>query len=207
MNIVISLIVAGMFAGSAYFYPQLPTQLPTHWNIAGNIDGYMDKMYGAWLFPFLTLAMFFSFKVIPFLDPKKDKYKLFQHEWIIIQTAFIAFFAYMHFVVLHASLFPRTNSVPLIFIGLGSLFILIGNYLSKIRQNYFIGIRVPWTLSNEENWNKTHRFASWCFVTAGIVVLLESYFQWYSPIVVLSSLGIASLAPMAYSFILYRKNK
>ncbi len=97
--------------------------------------------------------------------------------------------------------------MPLMFIGLGSLFILLGNYLSKIRQNYFIGIKTPWTIENEENWNKTHRFASWCFVIVGIITLIEAYFVWYAPVIIFGGIMVAAFLPIIYSFLIFKKNE
>ena len=91
------------------------------------------------------------------------------------------------------------------FVGLGVLFILLGNYLSKIRQNYFIGIRVPWTLASEENWNKTHRFASWCFVATGIIILVEAFLIWYAPVLIFTSIMLSALLPIVYSLLLFKK--
>ena len=156
--------------------------------------------------PVMVVLFFVLFRIIPSLDPKKEKYRLFAREWEIIQTGFIGFFAYLHFIILYLSLHPEVPIMPLMFIGIGSLFILLGNYLSKIRQNYFIGIKVPWTLADEDNWNKTHRFASWCFVIAGIVTIAEAFFFWYAPVVILGGIFLASGLPIIYSFLLFKQS-
>jgi len=203
INLVIILL---MFAVSFILYPKLPELLPMHWNIMGEVDNYMPKSLAVWVMPLLTAVMFIAFRVIPSFDPKKDKYRLFKREWEILQTVFIGFFAYLQFIIFYISLNPATEMVPLMFLGLGALFIILGNYLSKIRQNYFIGIKVPWTLANEDNWNKTHRFASWCFVIAGIATLVEAYFIWYAPVVIFGSIILAVILPVIYSFLLFKKS-
>jgi uncharacterized membrane protein len=91
------------------------------------------------------------------------------------------------------------------FSGLGFLFMLIGNYLSKIRQNYFIGIKLPWTLANEDNWNKTHRLAAWAFVLAGLVFILEAIVLFYPAWVLGSSILLATVGPMIYSYVLSKQ--
>lgn len=207
MNKIINfLIILSMVVAGYIFYPQLPNRLPIHWNIHGQVDNYAPKNQAVWMFPLITLAIYILFQFLPRLDPKKDKYKLFQKEWEIIQTAFIIFFGYMQFITFYVTLNKNVNMMPLMFIGLGSLFILLGNYLSKIRQNYFIGIKVPWTLSSEENWNKTHRYASWCFVIAGMLTLVEAYFLWFAPVIIFGSIMLASLLPIIYSYLLYKKS-
>lgn len=196
-----------IYVVSIFLYPRLPEQMPTHWNISGEIDSYMAKGIAIILFPSLSLFVFILFQVLPHLDPKKDKYRLFDKEWEIIQTGIIGFFSYLNVITLYVSLNPGTDILPLLFIGIGSLFVLIGNYLSKIRQNYFIGIKVPWTLSSEENWNKTHRFASWSFVIMGIVTIAEAYFLWFAPVVIFGGFFIAAGLPIVYSFLLFKKEK
>lgn len=206
MKKINGIIISLMFLASLFLLPVLPAQLPMHWNVRGEVDNFMPKGIAVWIFPGLTLILFFLFRLLPQLDPKKEKYKLFEREWQVLQTAFIVFVAYLQFVVFYLSLNPGRSILPLMFIGLGTLFIVIGNYLSKIRQNYFIGIKVPWTLASEDNWNKTHRFASWCFVAAGIVILAEAYFLAETPVLVLGSLFIAAGLPILYSFLLFKKS-
>jgi len=81
----------------------------------------------------------------------------------------------------------------------------MGNYLSKIRQNYFIGIKVPWTLSDEENWNQTHRFASWCFVAVGLLMMQNALTLIFPPGVIFVSIMLSAFWPMLYSFLLHEK--
>jgi uncharacterized membrane protein len=194
-----------MFLGSTLIYSYLPQQIPMHWNIQGQVDSYMPKNIGVWVTPLMTLFIWILFQVLPNFDPKKNKYKFFQKEWQILQTAFVGFFTYIHTVVLYISINPKIDMMPFMFTGLGILFILLGNYLSKIRQNYFIGIKVPWTLSNEDNWNKTHRFASWCFVGAGIITLFGTMLPRSSAIIIFISIMMAAFLPIIYSFLLFKK--
>ncbi len=198
-------LISIMFLGSYLFYQYLPAQLPMHWNIMGQVDNYMPKNQAVLLMPTMTLFIWILFLVLPNFDPKKDKYKLFQKEWQIIQTTFIGFFFYLHFLIFYISTNSKVQMLPFMFIGLGTFFILLGNYLSKIRQNYFIGVKTPWSLSSEDNWNKTHRYASWCFVIAGIVTLIEATFVWHAPVVIFGSIMLASILPMVYSFLLFKK--
>jgi len=205
MKIVNAVLIVFMFLIGIFLYPQLPDQIPMHWNVMGQIDGYMSKPIGVWFMPVLTILMYISFQIFPNFDPKKNKYKLFKHEWEIMQMAMVGFFTYMQCIILYLTLHPTVSIMPLMFIGLGTLFILMGNYMSKIRQNYFIGVKVPWTLSSEDNWNKTHRFASWCFVIAGIFTLAEAFFVWQAPVIIFGSIMLAAFLPMIYSFLLYKK--
>ncbi len=200
------LLVLLSFLISFFAYPHLPAQLPIHWNVYGQVDNQAPKTVVVWLTPVLMLAIFVLFSFLPQFDPKKKQYKLFDKEWRIIKTSIIAFFVYLQVVIFHLSLNPAVRIEPFMFTGLGVLFMVIGNFLSKIRQNYFIGVKLPWTLNNEDNWNKTHRFAAWCFVVAGLISLLEAFFVFQSSVIVLGSLILAVILPIIYSFWLYQKN-
>ena len=197
-------IIGLMILVSVVALPILPAQIPMHWNIVGEIDGWMPKQQAVWFFPLIVGAMWLMFQFLPKFDPKREKYVLFQPEWNMMQAALIGFFAYLQLITFYIALNPSVEMLPLMFIGLGALFILIGNYMSKIRQNYFIGVRLPWTLASEENWNKTHRYASWCFVIAGILTLVEAYAIWYAPVVILGSIFLSVILPTIYSFLLFK---
>lgn len=204
MKFVNLFLIIALFVGSIWFYPALPAQIPTHWNLQGNIDSYQPKQYAVWFIPVLATVIWGLFQVLPKLDPNKHKYVQFEKEWRIIQTGMLLFFTYLHFVIFYLAINPGVKMMPLMFIGFGSLLILLGNYMSKIRQNYFIGIKLPWTLASEENWNKTHRFASWCYVIAGIITLIQAVSPWQMPILVFASILFATLLPSLYSFLFFK---
>lgn len=196
-----------MVIANIIFYGYLPANIPIHWNIYGQIDSYMAKNIGIWLMPIISIVMVIFFKYIPSFDPKKSKYKLFQKEWNIMQTAILGFLVYMHFLMLYFAVYPGANFMNIFFVGFGTFFVLIGNYMSKIRQNYFIGVRTPWTLDNEDNWNKTHRYASWCFVITGIITIIEAFVLWLPAVIIFSSIIISAIFPILYSFLLYKKKE
>lgn len=185
-------------------FPYLPESVPMHWNIKGEVDNYMAKPSAAIFFPVIIVAMILLFRIIPKLDPRKEKYKLFEHEWNIIQSGLLGFFLYIQAVVFYISINPTTPMMPAMFVGLGLLFILLGNYLSKIRQNYFIGIKLPWTMADEDNWNKTHRYASKIFVAAGILAVVQAVIPFLPPSAIFIAIISAAILPTIYSFLLYK---
>ena len=134
-------------------------------------------------------------------DPKKNNHPekiLHLVLWIIPVLSVL-----LHVVVYAVALGKevRVEMVMPVFIGL--LFTVIGNYLPKCKQNYTIGIKIPWTLSSEENWNRTHRFAGWLWTFCGIAIMLTAFFGgfWIFTIVVL----LMVFAPIIYSYLLFRK--
>lgn len=199
------LLVILSFVGSIVARPYLPDQIPMHWNVAGEIDSYANKDYGVFYLPLMMLAMLVLFYFLPKIDPKKDNYEIFKKEWQIIRAGIIVFFAYLQGVIIYTSINSTTDIRPLMFVGLGALFVLIGNYLSKVRQNYFLGVKLPWTLASEDNWNKTHRFASWTFVLAGLVFLIEAVFPFYSELIIGLAIFSAIALPILYSYWIFRK--
>jgi len=188
-------------------FPKLPEQVPTHWNIHGQVDSYSTKAIGAFFLPVISLAILVGFQVLPNLDPKKKKYQLFRREWEIIQTGLLGFFAYLHGLILYTALNPDVDVGKGVVVGIGSLLVLIGNYMGKIRQNYFLGIRTPWTLANEHVWNKTHRFASWFFVIGGLLMIVNGLMCGVMPQVFFLLIVSAVVLPVIYSLAVFKKKE
>ncbi len=182
-------------------WDQLPEQIATHFNMHGQADGYSSRLFTIFGMPgLLALIQTFCYFVTT-NDPKKEQIhsKIFTIVlWIVPVVT----------IVTMTMLYMNALNIPvaihsIVYILIGMLFILLGNYMHKIKQNYTIGIRVPWTLNSEQNWNQTHRFASWVFILAGMICLIDTFFD--SLAVMIISLLIASFLPILYSFILYKK--
>ena len=180
---------------------QLPEKMPTHWNAAGEVDGWSSKAFAVFGLPLIMVAAQWLCMLGTAADPKRKNHPekvLHLVLWIIPVLS----------VVLHAVTYATAlgHSVPIevvmpILIGL--IFTIIGNYMPKCKQNYTIGIKIPWTLDNEENWNKTHRFAGFLWTICGLLIMLTGFFGgiWvFLPITLLMV-----LAPVIYSYILHRK--
>ena len=198
------LLIITAFAYTVSLYSGLPSRLPTHWNFQGQIDGYSPKFPFAFLLPCLMLLMVVAFCIFPQIDPQKNKYRLFQREWHLIQVGLVSFFLLLHIVTLAAATNPAIRVDTIVPIGIGLLYIFMGNYFGKIRQNWFLGIRTPWTLSNQQVWNKTHRFAGYTFVLSGFLILLLSLLTAPS-ILFLVILLAGAFLPVLYSYLVYRR--
>lgn len=200
--LLIAMIVATLILWNA-----LPDQMPMHWNLAGEIDAYASKAWAAFMVPGIGILLMALFKLIPKIDPKKEKYKLFEKSWSVIQFGIFGFMAYMHFVTLYLSINQDADIIKFILPGIGVLFILLGNYMGKVRQNYFIGIKTPWTLNNEDVWNKTHRVGGLAFVLAGIIFFIEGFLQLYIIPVFIVTIVLAAFSPVIYSYFIFRNIK
>jgi len=205
--IPILLILVSVIA-SIYFYSQFPDQVPIHWNFAGEVDNYGSKFVGAILMPLIILGVYLLFLTIPYLDPKKERYEQFKKIYHFFKAYFVFFMTAIYFItglnVLGYNV-PVSFWVPFL---VGILFVLIGNYMGKIKMNWFMGIRTPWTLSSEEVWNKTHRFGGKVFMLGGIL-MMPMYFipmNFRLPLFVFI-VALILLGTIGASYVLYRSEQ
>lgn len=205
--IALCLIILSLATG-VYFYNNLPERIAIHWNFAGQPDGYGSGQTQALVFPAMVIGMYLLFLVFPYLDPKKERYEQFSKVYHIFKDMILALFVIIFFVVGFNGM-GYNLPVGLIIPGLiGLLFIIIGNYMAKIKMNWFMGIRTPWTLSSEEVWNKTHRFGGKMFILAGILMIAQTVLpNAWKLWVFIVMLAVMFLGTIGYSYIVYLKEK
>ena len=189
-------IVAGI-----YLWNTLPEQIPSHWNVNGEIDGWSSKPFFVFGLPGIMLAAQWLCVLGTAADPKKANHsdKVMHLVLWIIPMLSIVLSAMTYMTVLGHTV--RVEMIMPLIIGL--VFTIIGNYLPKCKQSYTVGIKLPWTLSSEENWNRTHRFAGRLWLVCGLGIMLTALvggFWVFLPIVL-----VMVLVPTLYSYILYRK--
>lgn len=208
--LLLAIIILSFIPGLV-LYGQLPAQMPSHWNVYGQVDDYSSKAVGTFLFPGINLAMYFLFLFLPKLDPKRKNYDLFSGSYRIIRWTIHLFMLILYFITLYSSLrFAQgkaTLDVSMLVPGaISVLFIIIGNYMGRFRHNYFIGIRNPWTLANEEVWQKTHRLGGKLFVLAGVLGLIGVFFN---PVlrfgIFMGGVVVLLIITTIYSYLLFRK--
>lgn len=199
------------FGFASWAYPQLPEQVPSHWNFAGEIDGYSGRFSGAFLLPSIMLALLAFTYVIPRIDPKKSNFKFMGKVYWLSISAVILFLGALYSGIIVFSLgMVKFNIVPIIIhIGLGLLFIVIGTYLPKVKYNFMFGFRTPWTLANEDVWNKTHRFMGPVLIIIGIIIMVARvlttlWFKANYPVLI-PLLLVIPLISMIYSYVISRK--
>ena len=189
-------ILAGLI-----LWNQLPEQIPTHWNAAGEIDGWSSKPFAVFGLPLIMVAAQWLCVLGSLADPKKENHpdKVLHLVFWIIPVLSIILNAFTYAAALGKEV--KVEVITPILVGL--ILAIVGNYMPKCKQNYTIGIKIPWTLNSEENWNRTHRFAGWLWTFSGIVIMLSGFFggAWIFLVAVL----LMILAPMIYSYLLFRK--
>lgn len=200
-------LVGLSFLAVVLVYPRLPDMIPMHWGLEGSPDNWWPKTYGAWLLPSLMSVFVVLFPALQKMDPRSENYPEFAKSWAIIRTSIIAMLAYINAIVLYVTLNPAYNHLVGRFVtfGVGLLFIVLGNYMGKVRQNYFVGLRTPWTLADPEVWQRSQRFAGWAFVIAGLIISLESFIWIAAPHIFIATIIAVVVGPVGYSYILSRK--
>ena len=199
--VITSVITLMPILAGLILWNQLPEQMPTHWNAAGEVDGWSSKPFAVFGLPLILLAAQWLCTLGVGADPKKNNHpeKILHLVLWIIPILSVVLHAVTYATVLGKEV--RMELIMPVLIGL--LFAIIGNYMPKCKQNYTIGIKIPWTLNSEENWNRTHRFAGRLWVICGIAIMLTGFFGgfWvFLPIVLLMV-----IVPFIYSYVLYRK--
>ena len=199
--IITSIVILLPILAGIILWNQLPDPMPTHWNAAGEIDGWSSKPFAVFGLPCILVAAQWLCMLGMAADPKKNSHptKIVHLVLWIIPVLSVVLHTFTYLIALGYGV--RMEVAMPIFIGL--IFTIIGNYLPKCKQNYTIGIKIPWTLNNEENWNKTHRFAGFLWVVCGIAIMLTGFFGSFWIFLPIALLMV--LAPFAYSYYLHRK--
>jgi uncharacterized membrane protein len=202
------LVILLAFAFSFYFYAHFPNSVASHWNFYGQVDAYSGKISGAFSLPALLLGMYLLFIAVPFLDPRKERYVEFEkvYKFFRLGIMLVLFGVYLAMGFFNLGYNVHVNIVVPWLVGL--LLIGIGNYMGKVKSNWFVGVRTPWTLSSENVWNKTNRFGGWAMVAFGVVIIVSPMLPKYLAIsVFVLATFMATFGTMIYSYFLYRKEK
>jgi uncharacterized membrane protein len=200
----IILIIFAFLVGLS-LYPKLPDQVPSHWNTQGEVDAWSGKTFAVFFFPTITLVIYLLITLIPLIDPFRKNYLKFAKAYFWFRMLFVAFFVSLYFYTLWSA-FGMKLSINYFIIPLLSLFfILIGLFLPKVKRNYFVGIRTPWTIHSEETWDKTHKFAGRSFVVAGLISFLGIFIPDYSFIIFIIAILSAALIPVIYSYFVFKR--
>lgn len=185
-------------------WDKLPAQMSTHWGINGAVDGKSGSAYAVFLLPLILLGVYWLCLWVTTFDPKNKNQNKKAMNLIFWIVPVISLFSNG---VIYATAFGmELDVIRLMPLLLGLMFVFIGNYMPKCTQNFSLGIKIKWTLENEENWNATHRFAGKVWVLGGLVLLLCTFL----PVKLLMYISLLALMPIVfipviYSYIYYRK--
>ena len=197
---VLALAAAAAFG---YALPHLPDRVAIHWNLHGEADGFGSPWHLFFAGPGLMAGTMLLFAALPWLSPKRFEVHHFERTYLNLMLIVVALIGYIHAVALASALAGPLDVSRALVGGICVMAILIGNLLGKVRRNFFIGIRTPWTLASERVWYATHRWGARVAVGAGLLGLVGTLLG--APVWIGFALVIAGfLAPVVYSLVLYK---
>ena len=203
-EILTGFLVLAAFLASAILYERLPERVPTHWNLRGEVNGFTSKPFGPFAMPVVMAGLFLVLMALPVISPRGFRFEGFRAVWGTLQSAVLGLLLLVHILALLAALGKPVDMTRVIEAGVGFLLVVLGNLLGKVRRNFFIGIRTPWTLASEEVWLRTHRVGGRLFVLAGLVMFVLAL-AGAGPIAMVVVVGSAGLASVVASYVIYRR--
>ena len=188
-------------AAGLFLWDQLPQEMPIHWNAAGQVDNYGSRALAVVGLPCIMAGAHLLVHLLLRTDPRRENMSPALRTityWILPGLCIL-----LCAVTYMAALGIPVRVEVIVPLAVGVLFMAIGNYLPKCQQNYTMGIRTPWTLNSPENWARTHRVGGWCFMAGDLLMLLCALpGMWW---LLYPAIAISALAPVIYSYLLYRK--
>jgi uncharacterized membrane protein len=204
--LIYSFVVVGlMLALSAWAWTQLPADasIPIHWGVDGQPNGFAPKPIGLFLVPGITALITALFAVIPRIEPRRANLERSGTAYRATWVGVVTLMGVVHAAAIAAALGAEFDISRVVLIGVGALFVVIGNYLPKVQSNFLMGIRTPWTLTSDLSWQKTHRLGGRLFVLEGLVLIVLGLIgaspQWLGVLIV-AGIAILLVVVFAYSY-------
>jgi uncharacterized membrane protein len=201
------LLVVLAWIGSLMVLPWAPDQVPTHWGISGQVNGFMSPIPGLFILPAMMALLALLLPLLPRIDPRRQNYALFGSTYVAIQSGILVFLLALHLVMLAAALGIPLDMNRIILPMIGVLFVGLGNVMGKIRPNWFVGFRTPWALSSPDVWTRTHRFGGRLMVGLGLAMLISGLLlpPTVSAMVVGVGAGGMVVLTFTYSYLVWRR--
>jgi len=206
IDILIWAIIAIQIIIAVYGFAVLPHTVPIHWGANGQANGYGPKWMGTFLYPLMSIGIYMLVRVLlaagPRLGGRQSTTANLKVARIVL-AGIMVFMLIIQFVTMAQSLgFDMTMVVML---ALSLLFIFLGNYMGKIRRNFWMGIRTPWTITNAVVWERTHRLGGWLFVAVGLIGIPCSFIPSLRLWGILVPIIAVSIFLCLYSYVCYRR--
>lgn len=185
--------------------PTLPDNIPSHWNLKGEVDGYMAKNIGVLFLPLLAMVIMVLMVALPRYDPDYRRYTEFQSAYDGLILLIVSFLMILYGITLLWSSGIEISMNSLMSVMFALLYVGVGIFLRSVKKVWFVGIRTPWTLLSENVWIKTHQAGSWIFILAGVFCLGGILATQYAYFFVLVPMSIGVCGIIVYSYLLYQK--
>lgn len=191
------------------YWPYLPSLMPTHWGLNGRPDAWMPLPWGGLIGPLVATFGYVLLLLLPVIDPRSQHWEAFSGIYPLFKDALLAFFCCLTYLTLSAAVRPgQALDLTVLIVAMGLLYMVIGNYLPKLRSNFFLGVRTPWTLSDEDVWYQTHRMAGKLGMAVGLLTILTAWLPpTWSFIVLMGSASVLTLGSIGYSFWLFQRKR
>lgn len=201
MLILTSIVMLLPVVVGLLLWDKLPEQIPIHWNVSGEVDGWGSRATAVFFLPLFILAIHWICVFATCADPKAWDV----HEKVLTLVLWICpFVSLLVNTFVFATALGYKLAIEIIMpLAFGILFMILGNLMPKCKRNYTVGIRLPWTLNDDENWNRTHRFSGKIWVVGGAVIAATSVFS--SFVLFLTVVVLIAVLPVLYSYLLYRR--
>ena len=210
------MIILGLpFIAAALLWNKLPARMPIHWGLTNRPDGFASKPLATLLLPCINLALAALMLMSTRLDPRFSTYDddtqaSLRRTFAAMRLAITLFFSAVALVMIASPFYPAIRVPALIIPATGLLLMILGNLMTKLRPNWFCGIRTPWTLQSKEIWTKTHRVGGRLMMAGGACIFLFGILLpvvWLVFCVVLPAIAIMSIVPMVYSYLLFARSR
>jgi uncharacterized membrane protein len=200
------IIIVLTFISSILIFPYVPSKVPIHWNIYGEVDSYSNKSIGLFILPVFLLFIFVILFFIPKFEVFKENLESFKRYFEHMKVAILLFFLFIYVITMLPNFGIKYNITYLIVPAVAALLYYIGSLLKHTRRNYFIGIRTPWTLADDEVWRKTHEAGSISFRINAIILLIAMINAQAMFFVLLASIIINVIFLYVYSYRLWKES-
>jgi len=184
-----------------FYWDILPEQMPVHFDFNGEPNGYGSKL----VFILLPAGLYFLLLILPFIDPRKSNYEIFSDTYFKLRILLTLFIGLIDTVIIYNTIHRIDKMGLLIPVLIMFIFTLMGNYMGNIRPNYFVGIKVPWTLNSDVVWTRTHKMAGKLWFWGGLAGIAALLIVRNPSVVLIPLLIIITVAPIVYSYIIYQK--
>jgi uncharacterized membrane protein len=201
---VSALFILVALIAAVWLYPRLPAQVPVHWDLHGQVNGTLPRLWGAAFPALIILALAGLTVLLPLISPRQFEIQPFAGAYGVMMLAIQGMLLAVGLAVLLAGAGYALPIPAIALLAVGVLLMVLGNYMGKLRKNFFIGIRTPWTLASDAVWERTHRLAGWLFMAAGLVMVASVLVG--APLwLPLGAIATATLLPVVYSLWIYRR--
>ena len=204
---MVSIGVIGLTSAlTAAVYDRLPERVATHFDLAGNANGWMPRAMGAWFVPAFALGLWAFVRFMPRVLPKTDQKRLGDSSAPLVAALTVLFLAALHVLILYVAIVPGASLARAIWVVLGAFYVALGLVIPRIKRNPVMGVRTPWTLTSDENWARTQRVGGYSMVLGGAIAALFGVLGGTAGgVVALASIFVSALVPVGYSLLLARR--